>query len=69
MMDIETLHQALHGIASQALLEGVLHGKDGKPVDNEAIQARVDETLALILSDLIGTQLIEMENGHEPATQ
>nr|WP_321253292.1 hypothetical protein [uncultured Ruegeria sp.] len=56
-MDWNLIHQSLHGIASQALLEGTLHGRDGKPVDSEAINQRVNETLNLIRSEIAAEQL------------
>ena len=56
-MDWNLIHQAIHGVASQALLEGTLHGRDGHPVDSAAINRRVDETINLIRSEMAAEQL------------
>ncbi len=61
-IDWETIHASLHAIASQALLEGVIHQRDKTRVDNEAIHDRVNESIALIHSEIICAQQLETDH-------
>ncbi|MEP1198265.1 hypothetical protein [Tateyamaria sp.] len=51
-MDERTIELALHAIASQGILSGVLHAQTEAPIIQKEIDDRVDETLNLIRADL-----------------
>ncbi len=55
MIDEELIHQALHGIASQSILDATLAAQNEVPLDDTEIQARVDQTMALIRTEMSET--------------
>ncbi|WP_216598987.1 hypothetical protein [Ruegeria sp. HKCCD7318] len=55
MIDEELIRQALHGIASQSILDATIAQRDAKPLDDTQIQARVNETMALIRTEMSET--------------
>ncbi len=51
MTDLELINKALHGIASQAILDATLAAQNKVPLNDSSIQERINETLAIIVAE------------------
>lgn len=51
-LDIKLMAEALNALVSQAVLEGVLHGRDGKVINSQALKDRTSEVLRIMVAEL-----------------
>ncbi|WP_170794299.1 hypothetical protein [Ruegeria sp. HKCCD7221] len=56
-LDLETTVQLISGVASEGVLQGVIHQRDGTPIDNEALQQRISEAVLFVLREIEANRL------------
>ncbi len=55
--DLDTTVKLISGVASEGILQGVIHQRDGTAIDNEAIQQRVSEAVLFVLREIEASNL------------
>ena len=49
--DIRLIGDALNALVSQAVLEGTLHGRDGRAIDSDALHEQASEVFRILLDE------------------
>ncbi len=64
--DFHGLSDAVNSLASQAVLEGVLHGKDGSPIDTKILAEKKSAIIQHVLAEVsfIMATAIPVEESH-----
>lgn len=64
-IDTKVILESMSAIASEGALQNHMHVTHGHPIDNEAINDRIVETMRLVLMEVVTAIVLGREAAHE----